>query len=109
MNDKSNLRDLIARAAYGAVEEYYAQPNDGMQKSEHDFVADAVLAVLADLPDDVIEQAARALDPEAWDEAQWLTAGRPGALPTGPGAVAARNDARFVARTVLTAVFGDDR
>lgn len=58
---KTTVRDLIARAAYGGIEAYYSQPNDGMQESEHDLVADAVLAVLADLPADVIERAARAL------------------------------------------------
>lgn len=67
MSEALSVRDLIAQAAYGAVEEYYAQPNDDMQKSEHDLVADAVLAVLADhdaqVRAEALREAARGMRP----------------------------------------------
>ncbi len=63
----SELRAAIGQSAYRAVQEYYAQPNDDMQRSEHDLVADAVLAVLEDLPAEVVEETARARWPHLWN------------------------------------------
>ena len=63
----TDLRDVIARAIYasdfdipaGELEEQWAW---SAARSSYQNNADTVLAVLADLPDDVIEQAAGALD-----------------------------------------------
>ena len=68
MSESTSLREAIARAARGALDAYYAQPNDDMQLAEEDVITDAVLAVLRDLPNDVIERATNAVHASLLDE-----------------------------------------
>lgn len=67
----TDLRDRIVEAVEQDVStQYYA-----VGSVEVEGIADAVIAVLADLPADVIEQAARAHKPDLWAD-DWATASR---------------------------------
>lgn len=78
----TDLRDAIARAIflvdYAVIgeESWETAALDGNDDRRQAFEkADAVLAVLRDLPDDVIEQAARSHKPDLW-AGDWATASR---------------------------------
>ncbi|WP_282824144.1 hypothetical protein [Gulosibacter sediminis] len=97
MSESTTLREAIARAARGALDAYYAQPNDGIQKAEEDVITDAVLAVLADLPAGMLDRATAAL--VEWD-------GVDAAVASG---TVTQDGYRNGARRALEAAFGGEQ
>lgn len=83
MSESTSLREAIARAARGALDAYYAQPNDDMQLAEEDVITDAVLAVLADhdakVRAEALREAADDLNSNFQDLPGWDKAYRNGA------------------------------
>lgn len=107
----TDLRDLIARALHrqatddGEVHVLWG----GVSQHEEEVAewlpfADAVLAVLADLPDDVIEQAAKGIDPDAFTMTRDEYRSLYGAFPAG-----ARMTAKGEVKAAFRAAFGGEQ
>lgn len=108
----TELRDVLARAMFDddtatlsqGMREHYWRVYHADGDDEYYPHADSVLRALADLPDDVIEQAAKGIDPDAFTMTRDEYRSLYGAFPAG-----ARMTAKGEVKAAFQAVFGGEQ